>query len=144
MTRDGARRGTTPRPSAGRWCKATHTNPSIIFANKHSAWLWHTQIHESPIGSGRGWRNVRLQIDTTAEEIEGIDIAEQKPAFLSYPLLNIFAVSPQLAPPLDNPAKVYVESITFKAQMRAFSAVQYRTMIASGPTDGLTPSVNNP
>ena len=96
----------------------------------------------APLGSERQWRNVPIQTDTSAEEIDGIDIAEKKLAFLCYPLLNIFAVAPQLTPPRNNPAKVYVESITVKAQIRASSAVQYRTMIVSGPTDGLTPSFN--
>ena len=98
----------------------------------------------APLGSERRWRNVRLQTDTSAKEIEGIDIAEKKPAFLSYPILNIFGVAPQLAPPLNNLAKGYVKSITAKAQMRASSALQYRTIIVSGQTDGLTPSFNNP
>ena len=48
MIRNGTRRSTKQRASAGQGSKDTHPNPSIILANKHSAWLWHTQIHESP------------------------------------------------------------------------------------------------
>ena len=88
----------------------------------------------APLGSERRWRNVRLQTDPGADLVEDIDIAGKKRAFLCYPLLNIFAVSPHLHPLLNNPTKVYVESISIKAQLRATSCVQYRTMVVSGPT----------
>ena len=52
-------------------------------------------------------------------------------------MLNIFAVSPHLNPPLNNPGKVYVESISLKADMRVSSSVLYRTMVASVPTEVL-------
>ena len=96
----------------------------------------------APLGSKRRWRNVRLQPDPGADPVEDIDIAGKKPAFLCYPLLNIFAVSPHLHPLLNNPTKVYVESISVKAHLRATCSVQYRTMVASGQTALLSASFN--
>ena len=100
------------------------------------------RLMRAPLGSERRWRNVRLQTDPGADLVEDIDIAGKKPAFLCYPLPNIFVVSTHLHPLLNNPTKVYVESISVKAQLRATCSVQYRTMVASGPTALLSASFN--
>ena len=54
----------------------------------------------------------------------------------------IVTISTHLNPLLNNPTKVYVESISVKAQLRATCSVQYRTMVASGPTALLSASFN--
>ena len=92
------------------------------------------------LGSERRWRNVCLQIDTSADTVEDINIEGKKAAFLAYQLLNVFDVSPNIHLPLHNPGKVYVESISVEASMRATSTVQYRMLVASRPTDSLTAS----
>ena len=84
------------------------------------------------LGFQRRCRNVGLQTDPVADLVEDIDIAGTKPAFLCYPLLNIFVVSPNLHPLFNNPTKVYVESNSVKAHLCATCSVQYRTMLASG------------
>ena len=94
----------------------------------------------APLGSERQWRNVRLKTDLGADLVEDIDIAAKTPAFLCYPLLNIFAVSRHLHPLLNNPTKVYVGSISVGAHLRAICSVRYRTMIASQPTALLSAS----
>ena len=96
----------------------------------------------APLGSERRRRNVRLQTDPGVDHVEDIDIAGKKPAFLCYPLLNIFAVSIYLHPLLNNPTKVYVESIRVEVKLRATCSVQYRTMGASGRTALLSASFN--
>ena len=96
----------------------------------------------APLCSERRWRNVCVQTDPGTNLVEDIDIAGKKPAFLCYPLLNIFAVSPHLHPLLNNPTKVYIESISVKAQLRATCSVQYRAMVASGRTALLPASFN--
>ena len=96
----------------------------------------------APLGSERRWRNVRLQTDPGANLVEDIDIAGKMPAFFCYSLLNIFAVSPHLHPLLNNPTKVYIESISVKAKLRATYRVQYGTMVPSGPMALLSASFN--
>ena len=96
----------------------------------------------APLGSERRWRKVRLEMDPGADLVEDIDIAGKKPAFLCYHLLNIFAVPPHLHPLLNNPTKVYIESMSVKAQLRATCGIQYRTMVASEPTALLSASFN--
>ena len=92
------------------------------------------------MGSERRWRYVCLPTDGSAENVEDIDIAGKKPAFLTYPLLNVFDLSPHLQPPLNNSSTVYLESISVQASMWATSTIQYRMMVASGPTDSLSTS----
>ena len=94
----------------------------------------------APLYSKRQWQSLRLQSDPGAQGVEDIEIAPEKPAFLTYLMLIIFAVSSHLNPPLNNPGKVYVESISLTAEMRVSSSVLCRTMVASGPTEVLMPS----
>ena len=54
----------------------------------------------------------------------------------------IVTISTHLNPLLNNPTKVYVESISVKAQLRATSSIQYRMMVALESTALLSASFN--
>ena len=138
----GARGVNSQRSSAGRGSKDTPTKQARSPLTKEARGSGILRSMRAPLGSDRRWRNVCLQMEPGADLVEDIDSAGKMPAFLCYPLLNIFAVSPHLHPLLNNPTKVYVESISVKAQLRATCSVQYRTMVASGPTALVSASFN--
>ena len=70
--------------------------------------------------------------------LEDIEVPEGRVAFMPYRLLDVFSTSAQLTPPLRDPSKVFVGTITIKGEMQITSAVLYRTMVVYGPTGVLT------
>ena len=94
------------------------------------------------MGSEQRWYNLWLLPNIKAVGTEVIVVAEDRVAFRSYPLLDVFSTSAQLTPPLRDPSKVFVESITIKGEMQITSAVLYLTIVAYGPTGVLTSTFN--
>ena len=95
-----------------------------------------------PLGSERCWRDVRLQATNTALTVKDIETDQDVPPYIWYLLCNLFSTA--LTPALQDPSKVYVEYLAIKAEMRLFSSVLHRSIVASGPLDALAPGFRTP
>ena len=68
------------------------------------------------LGSVKCWRDVGLQATNTAPTVKDIEMDQDVPPYIWYPLCNLFSTAH--TPTLRNPSKVYIEYLTIKAELR--------------------------